>query len=503
MDIHETIRTARTLITQEKPDELHESLDALIDYTYMNVHELRKDVDLKQQIADCLQLGGKQVLALVPSCYEAYYISAISHFLNGNVNGLCQSMSAFFDEDAKTGGKQFTNEEFNYYIIFFSDNLDFQDKSQRVFLEAMTRCFEKNYPESAATYVLKSIDERIDREQKFLYLSKAIEQDKDFITAYIEIGYVYFFEKNWKNAISYFNKGVDLGVEGDILYSVLADCYGKIKDYGNEIGSYKKCLELNPKCQYAMNNLGYAYEKTNDYQQAMSCYEQSIKSGNDGVYPYRNTFRLLKKLKRYEDAIKFWEGNKAKLPKSFQKDVEKIRELATQSALQTQQQDVEDDIEDHANAEDAQPVSLPQPRSGAGAKSASGAFLAESRLEDEIVAQIEKGIPFANIPLRIYEGSGGYGKQYPFHGAGRIDILAVNTTNNDLYVIELKRGQGGDEVVDQISRYMGWVKKNLAADGQSVHGIICVAQATDDLKHAAAAHADISVFNYSFQVTPA
>ena len=45
---------------------------------------------------------------------------------------------------------------------------------------------------------------------------------------------------------------------------------------------------------------------------------------------------------------------------------------------------------------------------------------------------------------------------------GTLDILARDRSNGDYVVIELKRHQGDDEVVGQVSRYMGWIKKQRA-----------------------------------------
>jgi RecB family endonuclease NucS len=66
-----------------------------------------------------------------------------------------------------------------------------------------------------------------------------------------------------------------------------------------------------------------------------------------------------------------------------------------------------------------------------------------------------------------------------------------------LYVIELKKGQSDDEIVGQVSRYMGWVKKNIAVSGQNVYGIICVSNATEKLKYAVEAIQNISLYSYN------
>jgi hypothetical protein len=53
------------------------------------------------------------------------------------------------------------------------------------------------------------------------------------------------------------------------------------------------------------------------------------------------------------------------------------------------------------------------------------------------------------------------GRQYSTT-VGRIDLLTVDTKAGDYVVIELKKGRSADKVYGQCSRYMGWIRKNLA-----------------------------------------
>lgn len=58
-------------------------------------------------------------------------------------------------------------------------------------------------------------------------------------------------------------------------------------------------------------------------------------------------------------------------------------------------------------------------------------------------------------------------------GVGIIDILAKHKTEPKWLIIELKKvEQSSDQVVGQVLRYMGWVKRNLARDAEVVGGLI-------------------------------
>jgi hypothetical protein len=85
---------------------------------------------------------------------------------------------------------------------------------------------------------------------------------------------------------------------------------------------------------------------------------------------------------------------------------------------------------------------------------------------------------------------------------GRLDILARDRTGGDYVVIELKRDQGDDEVVGQVSRYMGWIKQRRADhEGVGVRGIIVAHEATDRLRSAVLPHPTISLYTYQFSVS--
>lgn len=66
---------------------------------------------------------------------------------------------------------------------------------------------------------------------------------------------------------------------------------------------------------------------------------------------------------------------------------------------------------------------------------------------------------------------------------GRIDLLVKEKKSNNYVVIELKRGQTTDDTVGQLTRYMGWVKKNLCKNGEDIKGIIIGHDYDEKLKY--------------------
>ena len=84
-------------------------------------------------------------------------------------------------------------------------------------------------------------------------------------------------------------------------------------------------------------------------------------------------------------------------------------------------------------------------------------------------------------------------------GGRRIDILAIDAKGG-LVVIELKVSKGYDRVIGQLLRYMAWIKKHHADDGQSVRGVIVSRLISDDLRLATGPIQGVSLFEYSLSI---
>ena len=122
------------------------------------------------------------------------------------------------------------------------------------------------------------------------------------------------------------------------------------------------------------------------------------------------------------------------------------------------------------------------------------AFVLEKYLEDFIVSNFNT---IFRGTLHIYEDAeGNEGQQYATD-IGPIDILAVEPKSNVFVVIELKKGRPSDQVIGQILRYMGWVKKNLCKEGQAVKGLVICRDPDPKLSYALEMTNNIDVRYYS------
>lgn len=121
-------------------------------------------------------------------------------------------------------------------------------------------------------------------------------------------------------------------------------------------------------------------------------------------------------------------------------------------------------------------------------------MLSEKTLEDSIEANFTGFANFVQRPLEFV------GRQYETT-VGPIDILARDKKSKGYVVIELKKGRAADKVFGQISRYMGWVKKNLAGNAP-VAGMIVGTTIDDKLRAARDAHdTKIDLVTYSSRMS--
>ncbi len=122
-------------------------------------------------------------------------------------------------------------------------------------------------------------------------------------------------------------------------------------------------------------------------------------------------------------------------------------------------------------------------------------FGLESHLEDFLVENWEK-LEFGKNYSILEEDGDVVGQQY-ITPIGRIDILAKSKDNKEWLIIELKKGRIGDQVVGQLLRYIGWIKKNKAGNGEKVKGLIIVGEKDDKLTYSVSAVDTIELMTYS------
>lgn len=128
-------------------------------------------------------------------------------------------------------------------------------------------------------------------------------------------------------------------------------------------------------------------------------------------------------------------------------------------------------------------------------------FALEKYLEDFIWDNWDR-IDFGEKLEKFVDEDGNEGKQYYTEDAGYIDILAKDSKGS-FVIFELKKGRKNDEVIGQILRYMGWVRKNLAKEGTGVRGVVIVGAKDSKLEYALQEISDkvsVKLYRISFRL---
>lgn len=127
------------------------------------------------------------------------------------------------------------------------------------------------------------------------------------------------------------------------------------------------------------------------------------------------------------------------------------------------------------------------------------AEVSEFAYEKDLQNFLAKNLHKIEPDLKLYEEEDITGIEFPV-GNRSIDILALDN-NNNYVVIELKVSRGYDRVVGQILRYMAWIRKNHADEGQLVRGIIVAREISEDLLLACSEILNIDLYEYDLSVS--
>ncbi len=113
------------------------------------------------------------------------------------------------------------------------------------------------------------------------YYKKAIEKNKNYISAYCSIGDIYAIQKEYLMAEIMYKEVIERDKEYILPYYKIGNLYYMQENYNEAIEWYKKALNINKDNEQVNYHLGMCYKKTNDLQQALKYLQIAAYCGSD------------------------------------------------------------------------------------------------------------------------------------------------------------------------------------------------------------------------------
>ena len=113
--------------------------------------------------------------------------------------------------------------------------------------------------------------------------------------------------RNYQDAINYYNKAIDINPKHTNSYYNLGLLLHEIKNYKEAIGCFEKTLETEPGFKNANNNLGIIYYKLGENLKAITCYENEIQINPLNIEAYNNLGIVFYNLGEIQKARNFYE----------------------------------------------------------------------------------------------------------------------------------------------------------------------------------------------------
>ena len=118
-----------------------------------------------------------------------------------------------------------------------------------------------------------------------------------------ELGYLYNVRKDYKAAISSYDKAVEFKPDDHQAWYNRGISLDNLGRYEEAISSYDKAVEFKPDDHQAWNNRGISLNNLGRYEEAISSYDKAVEFKPDDHQAWYNRGISLKNLGRYEEAI--------------------------------------------------------------------------------------------------------------------------------------------------------------------------------------------------------
>ena len=160
------------------------------------------------------------------------------------------------------------------------------------------------YPNSSLLYnILGSINiSKKNYKLALTYLNKSIQINPNYAQALNNLGILNQKLNNFEIAIKFYKKAINLKGNFAEAYNNLGNLYLDLNNLDYSIENYNKAIEIKFNYFEAYNGLGAAYEKKNLYDKALSCFVKSCDINPKYAEAYYNSANLHFKINNFEDA---------------------------------------------------------------------------------------------------------------------------------------------------------------------------------------------------------
>lgn len=141
--------------------------------------------------------------------------------------------------------------------------------------------------------------EKGDYQNAIEYYNQVTKLSPNYLSAYTNLGEVYYATQNYNEAIVYFSKALEKNKNYIKAYNNIGACYEAMGDYKKAIENYKLCLNYQPEHYIARSNLADALFKQGDYKNAEEEYKKVLEIAPD----YQRAVDGLKKSKEMVNKI--------------------------------------------------------------------------------------------------------------------------------------------------------------------------------------------------------
>ncbi len=190
--------------------------------------------------------------------------------------------------------------------------------------------------------------------------NKAIQLDPHFGVPYSNLALTYLTQGHFAEAILLFRKSIDLlhsDADKAVSWNGLGNAYRGMNDYSNAVPAYQKAAELDPKTAgireraedfqvaprprdaQGWNDLGELLAKTGSAEEAVNAFQQAIQLEPQSGQAYANLARTLASQNKYEQAIPF-----------YQKSIDMLKDNKEKAAAWNHLGNVYRKINDYDNA---------------------------------------------------------------------------------------------------------------------------------------------------------